>query len=297
MLFFCEAPDAAAPPSGGGGAALDPNVVRVTATSHGGRRIVSLDGDAACDVYDRRCDAMAPPPPVGGGGGGDEGEVDRSAEQATRTTLNPLARSVVDGGGVTRYFPLHPQYVDAAPREIGLFAATHDDEVLTVLNGTRRGLVEAAGVATARTRANLRDPKTGAPIEVAGALAIYCAGAAAEVARGSRGSAALDDVGRAIRAALGSGDNAAGAADAKTAAAAETATAAQPQSTPMLGGFTFGEQGPLLSDQENCQANLMFNLLVFGAKGGGRGVSPRKRRFNEGRANAGSSEQREPARV
>ena len=33
---------------------------------------------------------------------------------------------------------------------------------------------------------------------------------------------------------------------------------------PLVGCFTFGEQGPLASESESCHANLMLNVLVFG---------------------------------
>jgi pantothenate kinase len=205
--------------------------VTVTSADTEGRRIFSLDGCPAADVYNKLVDEEANAAPASETAGPD-----------SRTTLNPLARVVVDEAGDTHYFPLHP----TPPKDGSLefLAAPQTGEELVLLRSTRQRLIEEAGSVAGRMRDQMM---TTSGQGIAGALVIYCAGCALELERGSqRPGALLNGLGSVLRDAL---------------------IPAGQSSTHFLGCFTFGEQGPLLSSSTSCHANLMFNVLVFSASG------------------------------
>lgn len=207
----------------------------VTSADTEGRRIFHLDGRSAAEVYNMWVDeaeTMGKDCPL---------LSETSAGPDTRTTLNPLARAVVDGSGRTHFFPLHPKPPTGTDGSLELFAAPQVGEKLVLLHNTRKGLIEAAGSAAACMR---DDVAITSAQGIAGAYVIYCAGCALELERGSQTPGALlHGLGGVLHTALAPPDK---------------------SGTHFLGCFNIGEQGPLLPANVNCHANLMLNILVFG---------------------------------
>ena len=195
-------------------------VGQVGQVANGGRLLVELDGRPAAATYDEWSNKP-------------DGE---SLDVLnTRTTLQPLARKVMDVDGKTvRYFPLHPQIRPDGDQSIGLFASAKVNESLVCLQATHQGIIDAVGTAVTRS--------SSATKRASGALAIYCAGCAMELER------QVDCAGSAM-------------------GQIETMISKSlPKECPFVGCFTFGEQGPLLTKDglpDSVHANLMFNLLVF----------------------------------
>lgn len=187
----------------------------------GGRRLLELDGLDASEVYSRWSEAS----------------FDLSVAPESRTTLQPLARSVTSANGQVHHFPLHPHGTEAEGGGLGLLAAAREGETLSLLSATHEMLVQNTKHAASRASA-------AAAGGASGVLAIVCAGVALELERS---------------------DAAPGAALSRLAGVIHDAVATGGGPTPpLVGCFTFGEQGPLASEHESIHANLMLNVLVFG---------------------------------
>ena len=162
-----------------------------------------------------------------------------NAAPETRTTLQPLARSVTSASGTVHHFPLHPHGTADADDGSGLrlFAAAREGETLTLLSATHDMLVE-------NTRHAAKRASDATESGVSGVVAIVCAGVGLELERSSDADGvALGRLASVLHAAVESGGG---------------------PPPPLVGCFTFGEQGPLASESESCHANLMLNVLVFG---------------------------------
>ncbi len=176
---------------------------------------------------------------------------DLSVAPESRTTLKPLARSVTSSNGAVHHFPLHPHgRAESDCGGLALFAAAREGETLTLLNATHEMLVENTKHAAARASAATAGG-------VSGVVAIVCAGVALELERSDAApGVALGRLARVVHAAVASSGG---------------------PPPPLVGCFTFGEQGPLASEHESCHANLMLNVLVFGGAADDReegGASP-----------------------
>jgi hypothetical protein len=142
-----------------------------------------------------------------------------------RTTLHPLGRVVGALRGVPYFQLAHPNTV-TPEGALTLFAEVGVGDELILMTGTPDGLVERAGrVARAALRTFDASPE-----DVAGGLVVYCAGCMLTV------ESRLDEVVDGLRAAL--------------------------PGRPLLGGFTFGEQG-CFPGGENRHGNLMISVLLF----------------------------------
>ena len=208
----------------------------VTAVSGDGRRLDALDGRKAAEVYREWVEQQA--------------DTQLKAAPESLTTLQPLARVLRAADGREHYFPLHPHAARGVGRDgrergsLGLFAAAKRHEKVTLLRGTHAVLAENATNAAGHASSTAASAGQG----VSGVLAICCAGVGLELARGGQqGGRSGDALGRL-------------AATMHGAAAVDSASP-----PPFAGLFSFGEQGPLVSEHESCHANLMMGLLVFGA--------------------------------
>lgn len=143
----------------------------------------------------------------------------------THSTLFPLGRRVGGIGEVAYYRLAHPAAVGVGGT-LQLFARFETGDELVLMHGTQEALVTRAG----RVAADALE-LAGVPASaVAGALVVFCAGCMLTVRD------RLDEVAAGLRAALGA--------------------------APLLGCFTFGEQGCFVGG-ENRHANLMISVTVF----------------------------------
>ena len=186
-----------------------------TVTKAEGRQILEIDGQPAMKVYSDWTEGAVP------------STLEEPGSQAilSESTLWPLGRQIDRVGEVPFYLLAHP----AVAHEQGamdLFANVAEGEQLTLMNGTKKSLVERAGRVAALARKTGR--LDGKPIS--GALMIYCGGCMLSV------QDRLEDVVDGINTAL--------------------------DGAPFLGAFTFGEQGRLLN-AGNRHGNLMISCIVF----------------------------------
>ena len=146
---------------------------------------------------------------------------------------------------------------------------------MTLLRGTHDMLSENAQQAAGHASSAAASAGHG----VSGMLAVCCAGVGLELARGGRqgeGGHSTEALSR--------------LAATMHAAAAVGGPATDPP--PFVGLFSFGEQGPLVSEHESCHANLMVGMLVFGDQPATPSESPatvRRHQSKGGRSSGGPS--------
>ena len=140
------------------------------------------------------------------------------------TTLYPLGRKIPSPSGVDDYLLSHPDAVTESGA-LSLFSVIEEGEELHLMQGSRDSLVQRAG--TVLENASQLIPDTHTP---KGALMIYCAGCMLTID---------DDIQDMV---------------------SHTQKAAQKM--PLLGFYTFGEQGCFL-DGQNRHGNLMISAVVF----------------------------------
>lgn len=192
-----------------------PTEISGTVTRIEGRRVIEIDNRPAFDVYRDWTN----------------GAVDITADVAamqsilSESTLAPLGRNVAELDGVASYLLAHPAGADTSGA-LELFATVEHGETLTLMTGTKTGLVERAGRVAALARAAGRMETS----PISGALMVYCGGCMLSV------QDRLDEVVGGVAAALGD--------------------------APFAGTFTFGEQGPILG-AGNRHGNLMISCIVF----------------------------------
>ncbi len=139
-------------------------------------------------------------------------------------TLWPLGRDIGELSGVTQYLLAHP--AGAHPSgALSLFADLEEGETITQMTGDVRALAERAGRVAALAQGNGITHKN-----AAGALMVYCGGCMLAV------QDYMDDVVAGVSGAL--------------------------PSVPMLGTFTFGEQGRV-QGAGNRHGNLMISCILF----------------------------------
>lgn len=187
-----------------------------TVTRASGRTVFEIDGQSAVETYSKWTNGDVSGPADG---------QDRAAILSD-CTLWPVGRRFADVGTVPFYLLAHPA-VARSDGGLEMFATVAEGEELTLMTGTRRGLVDRAGrvAALACTTGNV------AQQDVLGALVVYCGGCMLAVQDD------LSDVVAGVNTALGG--------------------------APFLGTFTFGEQGTLLGEG-NRHGNLMISCVVFG---------------------------------
>ncbi|MEL6609261.1 MAG: FIST C-terminal domain-containing protein [Pseudomonadota bacterium] len=141
-----------------------------------------------------------------------------------QSTLWPLGREIGAVQGITQYLLAHP--AGAHPDgSLSLFADVAEGEVLTQMTGDPGALADRAG----RVAAMAATRDGGAP-QIAGALMVYCGGCMLAV------QDYMDRVVEGVQAAL--------------------------PDVPMLGTFTFGEQGPI-QNSGSRHGNLMISCIAF----------------------------------
>ncbi len=141
------------------------------------------------------------------------------------STLTPLGRIAGEIGGVPYFQLSHPDSV-TNKGEITLFSNIKVGERVFLMTGTVESLVSRAG----RVIGSTLETHSLSADKVAGAIIIYCAGCMLTV--DERINEAVDDMREAL-----------------------------PQ-TPLIGSFTFGEQGCFIGG-ENRHGNLMISSLMF----------------------------------
>jgi hypothetical protein len=144
-----------------------------------------------------------------------------------RTTLSPLGRVVGEAAGLPYYQLSHLSDV-LADDSIGLFTEVQEGDELTLMRGSKESLVARAG----RVAASAAQTQFSSLEEIAGALVVFCAGCMLTV------QDQMDQVAAGLREALGG--------------------------APLLGAFTFGEQGCFVGG-ENRHGNLMISTILFEA--------------------------------
>lgn len=142
------------------------------------------------------------------------------------TTLFPLGREVGRFEQLPYYRLSHPEAI-TAEGGLRLFSEIAVGDELVLMQGSRESLVSRAG----RVAESAMRSRAMAPGDVAGALVIYCAGCMLTV------QSEMDAVAASLRQAL--------------------------DGAPLLGTFTFGEQG-CFREGENYHGNLMISVVVFG---------------------------------
>jgi hypothetical protein len=187
-----------------------------TVTQSSGRRVFEIDGRSALDRYRAWTNGAIPQPDIS------EPETAILAE----STLWPLGREVGQLGSVPFYLLAHPA-VARADGSIDLFATVATGEKLTLMTGTKDGLIARAG----RVASLARSSGQLAASPISGALMVYCGGCMLSV------QDRLDEVVAGVNDAL--------------------------DGAPFLGTFTFGEQGALIR-AGNRHGNLMISCIVFG---------------------------------
>jgi hypothetical protein len=187
-----------------------------TVTKVEGRKIVEIDHKPAMSVYSHWTG----------------NEVTNSARGTngvailSESTMWPLGRKIGELKEIPFYLLSHPA-VAHTDGSIDVFSTLENGEHITLMHGTRQGLVERAGRVAALARQNSDDP-TSTPL---GALMIYCGGCMLSV------QDQLDEVVSGMNLEL--------------------------DRAPFMGAFTFGEQGNLIQGG-NRHGNLMISCIVFG---------------------------------
>ena len=179
-------------------------------TAATGRRIETIDGEPAADVYNRWADGAL----AGKLGGG---------TVLAETSLGPLGIAMREVGGIVQHRLIHPAAF-TADHAIEAFAEVEVGARIELMTGSADGLARRAGRVLHDSTAYL--PPGAA---YAGGLMVYCGGC-------------MMAVGDALPTLVAGVDEAVG-------------------NKPVLGVFTFGEQGPI---GEACvHGNLMVSALAF----------------------------------
>lgn len=153
------------------------------------------------------------------------GEVEAGGNIMAQTSMHPLGRPVNQLHGITYYQLSHPAYV-SAEGGMELFTEVEVGEQVFMMRGTRDSLVERAG----RIGRSLLQIHQLEQERVQGALVIYCAGC----------MMAIED---------------------RMPSVVDGLTQALPD-VPLLGAYTFGEQGCFLGG-ENRHANMMIAVMLW----------------------------------
>lgn len=145
----------------------------------------------------------------------------------SKTTLFPLGRQKLSSSGLSYFLLSHPDHI-TEESGLSLFSEVKEGEEVFLMKGTIQSLEERASeVAKALMSREGLTKK-----DIAGALVIYCAGCMLAV----NSSGNMDRVLKNLKVELGE--------------------------VPILGAFTFGEQGCLL-EEENLHGNLMISVTLF----------------------------------
>jgi len=144
------------------------------------------------------------------------------------TSLHPLGRIAGYVGSAPYYVLSHPNAV-TADGALTLFTQAARGDELVLMRGTADSLISRAS----RVVTAMFDMYSVSPADVEGALIVYCAGCMLTV------KDRINEVAESLRDAL--------------------------PGTPLLGTFTFGEQGCFLGG-ENRHGNLMISVLMFGKR-------------------------------
>ena len=177
-----------------------------------GRCVATFDGQPAASAYNASADGVI------------DGAMEADGNVLAATTLAPLGRKI-EWGDAPLYLLSHPHAVTEKD-ELSLFSTMSEGDKVTLMTGTREGLVTRAG----EVAQFAMDFESWSPDEISGALVVYCGGCMLTV---------QDDVSR-----VASG-------------LSETL-----DSKPFIGIFTFGEQGAF-PDGINRHGNLMISAVLF----------------------------------
>ncbi len=141
------------------------------------------------------------------------------------TTLYPLGREVGRDTNLSYYQLSHPESI-TADGGLQLFTNIESGDTIYLMTGSKESLVHRSGrVAESALNAANTDPS-----EVIGALSIYCAGCMLKVRE--QMPTVVEEMNHAL------------------------------QTTPLIGAFTFGEQGCHIGG-ENTHGNLMISNIIF----------------------------------
>ena len=140
------------------------------------------------------------------------------------TTLHPLGRKIPSPSGVDDYLLSHPDAVTESGA-LSLFSIIDEGEELHLMQGSRESLIQRAGKVLNNALQLIPEGHT-----PKGALMIYCAGCMLTID---------DDINDML-----------------------SATQEAAQDLPLMGFYTFGEQGCFL-DGQNRHGNLMISAVVF----------------------------------
>lgn len=143
----------------------------------------------------------------------------------SQTTWHPLGRQVGSIGTVPYHVLLHPERV-LPGGGLQLFSAVVEGESLTLMSGQKTTLLARAGRVARYAMESVAEPE----LKVTGALVVFCAGCMLAVQDD------MEAVLSGLRCQLGD--------------------------VPLLGVFTFGEQGCLFGG-ENRHGNLMISVVTF----------------------------------
>lgn len=142
-----------------------------------------------------------------------------------QTSMHPIGRPVNQLHGITYYQLSHPAHI-GQDGSIDLFTEFEVDEQVFMMRGTRDSLVDRAG----RIGSSLLQIHQLDEADVQGALVIYCAGCMMAIE--DRMPSVVDGLSQAL------------------------------PSVPLLGAYTFGEQGCFLGG-ENRHANMMIAVMLW----------------------------------
>lgn len=153
-------------------------------------------------------------------------EVPRAGSRSilSEATLRPLGRAYTDIAGIPIHLLAHPAIVHA-DGSLDLFADVGRGEEICLMTGSEESLVQRAGRIARSSREQLGS------VQPAGALMVYCGGCMLAV------QDRMDEVAAGVADSLGG--------------------------VPILGVFSFGEQGELL-DGDSAHGNLMISCTTFG---------------------------------
>ena len=140
------------------------------------------------------------------------------------TTLHPLGRKIPSPSGIDDYLLSHPDAVTESGA-LSLFSIIDEGEELHLMRGSRASLIKRAGKVLDNACQLIPEGHT-----PKGALMIYCAGCMLTID---------EDIQQMV-----------------------TATQCAVQNIPLIGFYTFGEQGCFL-DGQNRHGNLMISAVVF----------------------------------
>ena len=187
-----------------------------TITKVEGRKILEIDHKSAMSVYSEWT-------------GNEVKNTSRDSNGVailSESTMWPLGRKIGELSDIPFYLLSHPA-VAHTDGSIDVFSTIENGEQVTLMHGTRKGLVERAGRVAALARQNSDHPNS-TPL---GALMIYCGGCMLSV------QDQLDEVVSGVNLEL--------------------------DRAPFVGAFTFGEQGNLIRGG-NRHGNLMISCIIFG---------------------------------